>query len=798
MIDPKKFSKMKTIDSFGKSTTGTKAEIKSNESTTQQPQQPQQEQHRRSNRKQMNNYQDIKNRCDSIDKRAVFGASALGFPDKISPVRAEMATKHGATQRVVLTNPEFPRLYTGAENEFGALSSWNVVAKSDLEIKRIFMKFKDYPDYSPIAYIYLNKSNGKYGCKIVTPVVRVTEKYGFRMKNLIANKREGDIIPEGMPITQSSSYVDNLYCGGRNIRMMYANHPDLTEDALVISDYAAEVLSFDMVDEVTVDIGKNAYLRNRYGKDGAYKPFPNIGEWIENDVICSIRENSFVSSVAEASIPHINDKNLYSHGIIVDIDILTNVEVENEQFNYYLRQITDWYNDIYSYISKIITDPYQDDTTLLDIYNKAEKFLFSKAMWADKEYIADTIMKFKVLQPTPIRVGQKVTGRYGNKSVVAKIIPRHLMPRTVEFDENGNPIPGTERPVDMLANGLAIGNRIIGFASYEGKITYQSERIWEHIVKLKENGVSRDEIMGIVLDFINNFNPGQHNELARVYNQYPEEVFNDIIDNGICINIEPLNEVCVRDALIANDKQFKDILKPYKVQTKLRHRWITHDDTHNVGYQYTWVLKQEPSKYLTAVSTGRTTLYDLAVKTKQYKEHLKHYSDNAIKFGEYDTYNFLAAVDVKTFAKIATYFRGSQYEENSVLMGQLNGKELDLTKYNKFPQLDNLHNCFKFIGIGMKSTGGFATIGPIDDIQEIYIGNIPVKISLPNLSYVLMIYSYYTQYEQYLNGAVDIVEFLTKVKATNVFDRKPDWYIDWVCEEFVNLLPVLQQLKQYR
>jgi hypothetical protein len=287
------------------------------------------------------------------------------------------------------------------------------------------------------------------------------------------------------------------------------------------------------------------------------------------------------------------------------------VEVENEQFNHYLRQITDWYNDIYSYISKIITDPYQDDTTLLDIYNKAEKFLFSKAMWADKEYIADTIMKFKVLQPTPIRVGQKMTGRYGNKSVVAKIVPRHLMPRTVEVDDNGKPIPGTERPIDMLANGLAVPNRIIGFAVYENKVTYQQERISDHLRKLDSEGATNEEIMNIVLDFIGTYNPSQRDELAKVYADAPDNVVADILNNGIYINIEPLNEICVRDALLACDKKYKDILKPYKIQTKLRHRWVTLDGDYNVGYQYTWVLKQEPSKYLTAVSTGRTTLYDL-------------------------------------------------------------------------------------------------------------------------------------------------------------------------------------------
>ena len=97
--------------------------------------------HPRSRKKPMNNVLDIQTRCAAIDKRAMFGASALGFPDKISPVRAGMATKHGATQRVVLTHPEFPKLYSGAENEFGKLSSWDVTAEADLEIKRIFTKF---------------------------------------------------------------------------------------------------------------------------------------------------------------------------------------------------------------------------------------------------------------------------------------------------------------------------------------------------------------------------------------------------------------------------------------------------------------------------------------------------------------------------------------------------------------------------------------------------------------------------------------------------------------------------------
>ena len=59
-----------------------------------------------------------------------------------------------------------------------------------------------------------------------------------------------------------------------------------------------------------------------------------------------------------------------------------------------------------------------------------------------------------------IKRGQKITGRYGNKSVVAKILPDDEMPYT----EDG-------QRVDLLLNLLAIINRTTSFAIYELCIT---------------------------------------------------------------------------------------------------------------------------------------------------------------------------------------------------------------------------------------------------------------------------------------------------------------------------------------
>ena len=604
----------------------------------------------------------------------------------------------------------------------------------------------------------------------------------------MTGRMEGDILPKGSIIAQSSSYVNDNYCAGVNLRFAYAVLPELTEDALIISEDAAKMLEYSFVDVVDVTLKNNAFLLNRYGDQNHYKPFPDIGEEVVNDVLCSIRENSYMSSASEALIPHINDKAKFSHGIVADIDIYTNVDLENEQLNYYLSEIRRWYSDIYAYISTIISDPYQDDTSLLDIYHQAEKYL-TPATWVTKEYIQDTVIKFTMLQPKKIRRGQKVVGRFGNKSVIAGIIPTHLMPKT----DDG-------RPIHMLANALAVPNRIIAFATYEATITFMKDRMEQHIKKMVENGASMDEVVLLARDFLYIFNHQEAEELERLYQLDKEKIYNDIIKNGLYIQIPPFDEVCVRDAILEAYEKYPDILKRYYVYTKLRHRWIRLNTPHAIGYQYTWVLKQEPSKYMSVVSVGRTTYYDHPVKTRQVNNNLRLFSDNPIKFGEYDTYNFLAGVGVRSFSKITTYFRGSQYEENSVLMSQLNNIGIDMTKYNKFPQLDNLKNVLRFMGVKLNpDIFGCRTIGNIDEIFEVMINNCRVNISIPDLRFMLILHSYYLKYEERVNGVVNLDEFYDGIlKETDTFKGMPDDYIKSTLEKFTELLPILQQMKQYK
>ena len=105
-------------------------------------------------RQVMNNAMDIERRCKEVDPMSLLGMSAMIFPEKISTTRGGMAVKH-SSQRLVLRNPEFPMIFSGAENEFGKRSSWDVRATDDYQLMRKFIKFPNAP-FSPIAYIFKN------------------------------------------------------------------------------------------------------------------------------------------------------------------------------------------------------------------------------------------------------------------------------------------------------------------------------------------------------------------------------------------------------------------------------------------------------------------------------------------------------------------------------------------------------------------------------------------------------------------------------------------------------------------
>lgn len=135
--------------------------------------------------------------------------------------------------------------------------------------------------------------------------------------------------------------------------------------------------------------------------------------------------------------------------------------------------------------------------------------------------------------------------------------------------------------------------------------------------------------------------------------------------------------------------------------------------------------------------------------------------------------------------------------ENSMLMSQLHDMGLDLSKYNQFPQLDNLKNTLKFMGIKLKpDIFNYSTMGFVDEIYKVLINNVEVEVSIPELRFYLIMFSYFMQYKN-KQQIVDMDAFFSMIDETDLFQGCKREYVESIYEKFMHILPILQQLKQY-
>ena len=79
------------------------------------------------------------------------------------------------------------------------------------------------------------------------------------------------------------------------------------------------------------------------------------------------------------------------------------------------------------------------------------------------------------------------------------------------------------------------------------------------------------------------------------------------------------------------------------------------------------------------------------------------------------------------------------------------------------------------------------------------MNNCRVNISIPDLRYVLILHSYYLKYQDKINSTVNLDVFYNYIlNETDTFKELPKEYAYSVMKKFTEILPVLQQMKQYK
>ena len=413
----------------------------------------------------------------------------------------------------------------------------------------------------------------------------------------------------------------------------------------------------------TIPINENTILLNLYGEDGEYRGLPNIGDVITNGIIAAtrnVKESRMFSDMRDASLRTINqqgDQIFYCEGDCEVIDINIYCNNPNLKANKVNKQIVEYYNDarwfyteVYKICNKIIkTGSKNVDKEIHRWKRKAMNYLDTQALWAFNDNIFSNLMvEILLRKKEPLKVGRKIVGRHGNKTVISAIWPDDEMPYLTTdsyVDQYGVTQPkGIQERVDLITNPLAIINRTIPMVMYEGSITYIADTTRKYMATLDDI----DEQKDFMFDIISILNPKQAEELKELYstlsNREKKKFIEDCIsvdrdghlitNNGIYIRWEHFNdEYKLRDSIIEVYEKYPDIFKPYNIFVPKpswgRDIYVGQD---YIGYQYIMMLKQSGENGFSVRSAGSISDESLPEKSHDNKIGKLWHSEKPMKY----------------------------------------------------------------------------------------------------------------------------------------------------------------------
>lgn len=578
--------------------------------------------------------------------------------------RLNMFSNH-ISQLVHLKTPELPKVFTNFENQVGKYSVAYKKADTDTVIVDKIRK-------NACTYMVITRdANGLYDIYPVRAAVNVTEEYGYAIEDKIANKEKGDIIRAGEFITSTSFYDDDSnFRYGVNLKACYLPWNGMTmEDAIVISESAAERLTSYKVENTSLVLNRNCLLLNLYGDDTRYQGFPAVGEEIKDSVLCSVRQIQYAKSLFDLRDTQLrqtgpNDKVFHCpNGTVVDIDIYNNLPYEQLKNNVYSEELYRLFNEQLAFYSKL------HDVLSRIINNENNRYTSDVAYWAKRsvDYRDETkswkyqnakfegvMLKFTILKENRLNISAKLTGRYGNKGVISKIIPDAEMPHT---KDGFTP--------DVLLNPLGVINRINPAQLHEQHINWMSDNLVREIKKYDDVQKQFDEILW----FITKLNPNEGAFIKAKVRTIADkrEYVKDTLKTGVYIHQPPFFGVVSMETLVEMFKEKPYLCKKYKFEGV--------EGELVVGDLYFIRLKHESSNKFSARSTFATNIKQSPAKSASKKKSTEAYAHTPVRIGEMETTNLLITKDGDAVSKMLRTYSSSERDRMKLVQDILTAKD---------------------------------------------------------------------------------------------------------------------------
>ena len=397
------------------------------------------------------------------------GVTAINpFASQASSSRLVMFASH-ISQRLVIEAPDEKRITTGVEQEF-AKYTFSIKMPENGRILKIIDRYPegisvDSLQYNPeTVVIYEVEETKEIDFFSIVRHTTLHQYFGFSYKftDAINELRPGAYIKKGTIFADSPAVAENNgYMFGLNVNVAFMSVPGVTEDGMVISSDILHKLKFKVYETRVVNVGSNSFPLNLYGSVDKYKPFMNIGEYLNDDgLLMTLRAYNEDLYPVDTSIydvmepDYLFDKGMYvrnGRGRIVDIKVVTNnnknrrMPVEISEFIYkYEKALRTFHQNLLDAEGEIRRErhrKYRDDhvnisprlhrllvesLVVTDYTNAATKQTLNLSHRKDPldEYRIEFVIEYEI---TP-QIGFKLSDSQGGKGVICKIEKPENMP----------------------------------------------------------------------------------------------------------------------------------------------------------------------------------------------------------------------------------------------------------------------------------------------------------------------------------------------------------------------------------
>ena len=460
----------------------------------------------------------------------------------------------------------------------------------------------------------------------------------------------GDVLPAGSAV-QSWACTDEYdnFRYGVNLKTVYMNLEGRTyEDGIVCSESTAERLSHTSVDKVTVVLNANDLTVNLYGTTGEHQGFPEVGEAVKNGVLLArrrINHESVLFDLSAAQLAKVNwdsDTVLYSEGVVMDIDIFSNLSEEALDKHPFNRQILDHHRRWQQFREWFLAT-FGPTVESGGLYSDDVGYWYRRCRdtagggWRHERSTFDgVVLRFTIAKRNKLGVGSKITNRYGGKGVISKIKPDAEMPVT----EDG-------RRADLVVNSLGVVNRLNPAQLFESELNFIADKVADQVRALVEGGDA-----GGALEHLLSFYEVVSPEQARWLRDVDANALGEMVAE-IAAGREP---IYIHQPPFFGNASLEQLEEAYQKFGVEKDRFVGIEEPLILGTNYYMKLRHEPLSKLSARSAKHLSIGGVPTKNSRgVRTNTEHHSTTPIRLGEQELQNLLIAnapAELKRFLRL--------------------------------------------------------------------------------------------------------------------------------------------------